>query len=132
MFSVPGTLILTLGGVSYYRVPSPGLSNAQLVATCRAAGLNAWCHGPPGCYLNGGDCKLTSLSTNCGNPMLPISSHLCGGNSRPTKCGHTQNLYSYMFNWQNGATCGAIYANIPQGWCHHGKSNVAGDVLCVT
>ena len=70
---------------------------------------------------------MTSFSTYCGGPMWPISKHLCGGNTEPYSCQQTQNLYSYMHNWVGDATLGATTSR----W-KIGKSNVAGDVLCVT
>jgi len=124
----PGTLILTLGGVSYYRVSSLGLTDGELVATCRAAGLTAWCHGPHGCQYNSHLCKVTSLSTQCGNPGWPISKYVCGGNTYPYQCQQTQNLNLYMNNW-NGASSWGITTTT---WGIQGRAGVPGHVLCVT
>jgi len=122
-----GTLIYE--GVSYYRVPSTGLSSPQVVATCRAQGLKAWCHGPAGCKYNSGDCKVTSFSTACSHPMKPISKHLCGGNTAPHNCQQTQNLYTYMYYNDDNNSCGYFPGEYS---CVAGKANAAGDVLCVT
>jgi len=123
-----GTLILSQGGVSYFRVPSTGLTDAELVATCRAAGLNAWCHGPAGCQYNSGECKVTSLSTLCGSPGRSISQQVCGGNTLPYNCRQTQNLNTYMNNWNGVASYGITTNN----WGILGRAGVAGDVLCVS
>ena len=121
------TLIVTTGGVSYYRVPSTGLSSANIVTTCAARGMKALCSGPAGCNRNSGDCKVTSLSTICHYPMRPISRLVCGGSTAPNRCQKTQNLYTYQYNYWGGDSFGATtttYAN--------GKENQSGEVLCVT
>ena len=41
---------------------------------------------------------VTMLSTNCNNPMYPLSKLLCSG-SNPRNCPQFERVFSYMSNW---------------------------------
>ena len=73
---------------------------------------------------------MTSFSRERHDLMWLISKHLCGGNTRPSNCRQTQNLYVYYDNWVclgNDVTYGATSSGATRG-----TSNVAGDVLCLS
>ena len=63
---------------------------------------------------------MTPLSTNCNNPMYPLSKLLCYG-SKPRNCDQFEGVFSYMKNW-HGGECGSVGYD----WCANGDDFVAG------
>ena len=91
------------------------------VADCwEEVGMAAVCSGPPYCRHSSKRCLVTTLSTDCNNPMYPLSKILCGG-SNPRNCPLFEGVFSYMANWYGGE-CGRVGYN----WCAYGDEFVAG------
>ena len=88
--------------------------------TCEEVGMKAVCSGPSGCKYSSNRCLVTPLSTNCNNPMYPLSKLLCSG-SKPRNCPQFEGVFSYMSGWYGGE-CGRVGYD----WCANGEDFVAG------
>ena len=74
----------------------------------------------PHCKYSSNICKVTPLSTNCNNPLDPLSKLLCSGD-RPLNCPQFEGVFSYMSNWVGGE-CGRVGSR----WCARGDDFVSG------
>jgi len=103
----------------YYKVPvsnGTSLLDGAVSHTCEKVGMKAVCNGPEGCkYDNKENCVVTPLSSDCGNPMYPLSKILCDGKT-PRLCNIFEGVFHYMFNWSN-YECGVVDGI----WCHQQK-----------
>jgi len=103
----------------YYKVPvsnGTSLLEGTVPYTCEKVGMKAVCSGPEGCnYNNKENCVVTPLSSDCGNPMMPLSKILCDGKT-PSYCNKFEGVFNYMFNWSN-YECGVVDGS----WCTHQK-----------
>ena len=86
--------------------------------------MEAVCSGPSGCSYTSSSCIITPLSTNCENPLKPLSQALCGSGSKPTTCSDTDGMFNYMNAWGGGA-CGAVGTK----WCADGKEYISGGTV---
>lgn len=114
-------------GYDYWKVPVAGaMSDANVAAACTGCGMSAPCSGPSGCQYNDGLCLQTQNETSCGNPMLDLSSILCG--SAPSSCAALYGIYQYMgYTWLSGSACGAENGE----WCASGNDYSGRFALCV-
>jgi len=108
----------------YYKVPvarGTRLTEGKVALTCDSVGMKAICSGPSSCkYSDTSKCIITPLSTNCNNPMYPLSKVICDG-SKPRNCPQFEGVFSYMKNWYGGE-CGRVGSD----WCANGDDFVAG------
>jgi len=108
----------------YYKVPvvrGTRLTEGQVALTCDSVGMKAICSGPSSCkYSDTSKCIITPLSTNCNNPMYPLSKVICSG-SKPRNCPQFEGVFSYMKSWYGGE-CGRVGSD----WCANGDDFVAG------
>lgn len=108
----------------YYKVPVASgtrLTGGKVALTCDSVGMRAICSGPSSCkYSDTSKCIVTPLSTNCNNPMYPLSKVICSG-SKPRNCPQFEGVFSYMKNWYGGE-CGRVGSD----WCANGDDFVAG------
>jgi len=108
----------------YYKVPvarGTRLTEGKVAETCDSVGMKAICSGPSSCkYSDTSKCIITPLSTNCNNPMYPLSKVICSG-SKPRNCPQFEGVFSYMKNWYGGE-CGRVGSD----WCANGDDFVAG------
>ena len=63
---------------------------------------------------------VTTLSSNCNNPMYPLSKLLCSG-TKPRNCPQFEGVFSYMSNWYGGEG-----GRVGYDWCANGDDFVAG------
>ena len=96
------------------------LAEGIVADTCEEVGMKAVCSGPSGCKYSSNRCLVTPLSTNCNNPMYPLSKLLCSG-SKPRNCPQFEGVFSYMCGWYGGE-CGRVGYD----WCANGEDFVAG------
>ena len=120
----PGPVLLhTDSQYKYYKVPvSNGtrLREGKMADTCEEMAMKAVCSGPSDCKFSSSRCQVTPLSTNCLNPLYPLSKVLCSG-SNPPNCPQTEGLFSFMSNWFGGE-CGRV----GKSWCAKGDDFEAG------
>ena len=104
-------MLLSIKGITYFKVPIPkGIRiNTRVVEdTCEKVGLRAVCPGPDaGCKMNSKRCLVTGLSSQCANPLYPLSILLCTGQT-PYRCDETEGMFISMTNRLYGAACGAV------------------------
>ena len=74
------------------------MTEGQVVNTCEEVGMKAVCSGPSNCKYSSSRCMVTTLSTNCNNPMYPLPKLLYSG-SKPRKYPQFEGVFSYMPNW---------------------------------
>jgi len=97
------------------------LLGGKVSETCEEVGMKAVCSGGESCkYTNLDKCVVTPLSTDCNNPMYPLSKLLCNG-EKPRKCDEFEGVFSFMHNWYGGE-CGRVGYD----WCANGDDFVAG------
>jgi len=128
-----GVFMLDHNGEIFYKVKVTGqMSSANVLAACQAAGLATPCDGAAGCQWNNDNCKVTSLSKDCGMPMSEASSIICGQGqvTYPHNCanGEFNGIYHYMNEWDSGSACG-VEVN---SWCAKGNSHSDKWAWCVT
>jgi len=110
----------------YYKVAvaeGSKLKEGKVSETCEQAGMRALCSGPKSCeYTNLAMCTITPLSTDCGNPMQPLSKIICNG-ANPRSCKALEGVFNYMYKWSGSeAECGAVKGR----WCAFGSSYTVG------
>ena len=118
-------LLYTAQGYKYYKVSvrnGTRLTEGQVSNTCEGVGMRAVCSGDTNCKYSSNRCLVTPLSTNCNNPMYPLSKILCSG-SKPRNCDQFEGVFSYMSGWYGGE-CGRVGYD----WCANGDDFVAGTV----
>jgi len=94
---------------SYYKVPvSNGtkLVLGTVSITCAKVGMKAVCSGPEGCSYYSASCVVTPLSSDCSNPMGPLSRIICEGKN-PNMCSKLDGVFSHMAKW-SGGECGSV------------------------
>ncbi|XP_035689592.1 von Willebrand factor D and EGF domain-containing protein-like [Branchiostoma floridae] len=108
----------------YYKVPvTGGMTSANVKATCEAAGYVTPCPGDSACGLSSSSCFQTGL-VNCWYPMEEVSQQLCGAD--PRSCPQLYDVYQFMNNWRNGASCGAESGH----WCVDGNGQQDEYAFC--
>jgi len=110
----------------YYKVPvsnGTSLLEGTVPYTCEKVGMKAVCSGPEGCmYNNKETCVVTPLSSDCYNPLYPLSKTLCDGKS-PSRCKTIEGVFNYMFNWLNHE-CGLVDGSL----CNTQKTYTSGEM----
>ena len=117
------SILYTDDSYNYYKVPvadGTRLFDGAVADTCQAVGLEAVCAGPANCEYSSDRCIVTTLSTDCGSPMRPISIEICDTTYAPN-CPELQGLFSYMHNYPG--ECGIV----GDSWCADGANYVSGD-----
>jgi len=118
-----GVTLLTQNGWTYSKVPVTGyVTDSAIISACSGAGMTPLCSGPSGCSFTDSSCTIAPLSNDCGNPMLPLRSPVCGSS---TWCTAMQKVVNYMAgtSWDG---CGVEGTS----WCKQGSSISNGFALC--
>ncbi|XP_066275117.1 fibropellin-1-like [Branchiostoma lanceolatum] len=100
-----GTFLATYSGYDYFKVQASGpMTNANVKATCEAAGYVTPCSGDGTCLYSSDDCVPTGL-TDCSHwPMREVSQVLCGND--PHRCPAFDGVYIFLPGWNSGAAFG--------------------------
>ena len=116
------------GGWNFYGVTTATtttvMTNANIVATCNAAGLVPVCPGATGCAYNDASCTVTS-ETGCSNPMTTLANTYCGGATSATSCSYLNGFYAYGGTLCN--SCGLVSGAYVSGqvciYCYYYRYN---------
>jgi len=104
------TVIHTADGYRYYKVkflPGTSITESAVATTCEGVNLKAVCSGPTDCqYTDTTKCMVTKLSTDCSNPLKPLSKAICSG-SGPADCPEIDGVFSYLKGYFRGP-CGVL------------------------
>ena len=116
----------TWGGTNWYKVMVTGtMTDANVMAACKAVGLTVPCQAAGTCQYNNNLCKMQTAETSCGNPMKGLAVSL--GCSSPANCAQLNGVFQYMGGMWHGASCGSLAGS----WCSDGSSTQNQSALCV-